>query len=95
VIQNKSAPNSFESWDARRTALPRSLLIETLRSEPCCGNGSCVPCGETAPHDAHLLRKKEAVRLNAPGERNTPHRQRVFPAVSHFWGEPLPGSAPF
>ena len=24
--KNESAPDSFESWDARRTALPRSLL---------------------------------------------------------------------
>ena len=27
---DKSAPDSFESWDAYRTALPRSLLLNSL-----------------------------------------------------------------
>jgi hypothetical protein len=42
VIQNESAPDSFESWDARRTALPRSLLTTSLRPDLHCGNGSDV-----------------------------------------------------
>ena|SRR5208282_4662217 len=35
-VKNESAPDSFESWDARRTVLPRSLLTSSLRSESQC-----------------------------------------------------------
>jgi hypothetical protein len=37
---------------------------------------------------------KEAVRLNALGERSTPHRQRVNPAVTHIGGRDLFGRIP-
>jgi len=42
TAQNESVPDSFESWDARRPALPRSLLTASLRYELKCGNGSDV-----------------------------------------------------
>jgi hypothetical protein len=38
--KNESAPTRLESRDARRTALPRSLLTTTLRFEHRRGNGT-------------------------------------------------------
>ncbi len=39
---NENAPRLIESWDARRTALPRSLLTNSLRFSARSGNGSEV-----------------------------------------------------
>jgi hypothetical protein len=41
--KNENVPDSKESWDARRTALPRSLLTNSLTASGLGGNGSNVP----------------------------------------------------
>jgi len=55
VVKNES-PGLIESWDARRTALPRKLLTTSLRSDLRRGNGSdgllwkcCGRVGPTSP----------------------------------------------
>jgi hypothetical protein len=44
--QKRKRPRLIESWDARRTALPRSLLTNRLASPRMTVNGSNVPITE-------------------------------------------------
>jgi len=45
--KNKSAPDSFESRDAGRTALPRSLLNSILKCQNHSSNSSAGQPGDT------------------------------------------------
>ena len=44
--EKRKRPDSVPTHGARRTALPRSLLTTSLRSDLRCGNGSNVPLGQ-------------------------------------------------
>jgi hypothetical protein len=53
--KTKAPPTPFRVKDARRTALPRSLLTTSLRSDLCRGYGSGVPCGMSPSHFGQYL----------------------------------------
>ena len=69
-LQTKPPPNSTESRDARRTALPRNLFTDTLRPDLRRWNDSGVPQVGTAGPASEFALKKETVRLNAPEEEH-------------------------
>ena len=65
----QNAPNSFESWDVRRTALPRSLLTTTLTFRPAAGNGSNGLLWDPRKDWAVIVRKDPRQPNLKPGEK--------------------------